>query len=136
MFRCEDLDKYKNFFDIDDKKNLVIENRGGTNEKFALEKLEYANLLIINDNLKAISLLLEGVHGVSPHIMITDSAEVEYQHSVNSNLCELPITIDKYISYKAFMFNQTQDDKKLANIFNLWLDRNPDILEKHKTSSV
>ncbi|MED7819192.1 MULTISPECIES: transporter substrate-binding domain-containing protein [unclassified Francisella] len=131
MTDCKNLSKYKNFEDIDNSKTLVIENRGGTNESFALQILKNANLLIINDNKLAIKSITNGLGNIHPNIMITDSVEIAYQHSINPQVCQIPVQIDKSSSYKAFMFNKTPQDKKLANQFNQWLKNNPDILKKY-----
>ena len=40
MTACKNLNKYKTFKDIDSPETLVIENRGGTNETFALQNLK------------------------------------------------------------------------------------------------
>jgi cyclohexadienyl dehydratase len=134
MTNCDNISKYNKYSDIDSEKNLVIENRGGTNESFAISKFKHANILIINDNQEAIASLYKGVLGVKPDIMITDSVEITYQHSINSKLCMIPISIDNKHSQMAFMFNQNSNGEKLANEFNTWLDKNPKILKEYKKS--
>lgn len=136
MTQCNNLNKYKFFDDIDNPKTLVIENRGGTNEKIALAKLKKAKLLIINDNQLAIKSLTEGIDGIYPNIMFTDTLEIHYQHSINPKLCKILVDFDKKISYKAFMFNKNEKGKILANKFDRWLDNNPEILKSYQYSAV
>ena len=120
MTQCKNLDRYKSFDDIDSPKTLVIENRGGTNEKIALAKLKNAKLLIINDNKQAIKSLTNGVDDIYPDIMFTDTVEISYQHSINPKLCEIPVDFDNNTSYKAFMFNNDKDGETLKTRFNDW----------------
>ncbi|AJC48661.1 transporter substrate-binding domain-containing protein [Allofrancisella guangzhouensis] len=121
MSLCENVDKYKNYQDIDSPNTLIIENRGGTNEKFALQKVRNAKILIINDNKQAIKSITEGIDGIRPDIMFTDTVEIAYQHSINSKLCQIPVKVDNNISYKAFMFNKTEEGRELVKEFNQWL---------------
>jgi len=120
MTQCKSLSKYKSFEDIDNPQILVIENRGGTNESIALEKLKNAKLLITNDNQQAIKSLTNGIDNIHPDIMFTDTAEIAYQHSINPKLCEIPVNFDKNISYKAFMFNNGKSGNELKDAFNAW----------------
>lgn len=137
MTQCKNLDKYKSFDDIDNPKTLVIENRGGTNEKIALTKLKKAKLLIVSDNQAAIKSLTEGIDdNIYPDIMFTDTLEIHYQHSINPKLCKILVNFDKKISYKAFMFNKNEKGKVLANKFDKWLDNNPEILKSYQYSAV
>lgn len=133
MTQCKNLSKYKSFDDIDNPQSLVIENRGGTNEGIALAKLTQAKLLIINNNKQAINSLIEGVDGIHPDIMFTDSVEIDYQHSINPKLCQIPIDFDNNISYKAFMFNKNHKGKALTNKFNTWLKNNPKVLKNYQS---
>ena len=124
MTQCKNLNKYKSFEDIDNPKTLVVENRGGTNENIALAKLKNAKLLIINDNKQAIKSLTNGISGIYPDIMFTDTTEITYQHSINPKLCQIIVVdFDRNISYKAFMFNKTFQGKQLADQYNEWLSK-------------
>lgn len=134
MTACKNLGKYKTFKDIDNPKTLVIENRGGTNEKFALQKLKKAKLLIINDNKEAIKSIVNSIGNIHPDIMFTDNSEIKYQHSINPKICQIPIQIDKTSSFKAFMFNKTANGRKLANQFDQWLKDNPKIFKAYTNS--
>ncbi|MFT5950279.1 MAG: cyclohexadienyl dehydratase [Francisella sp.] len=125
MTQCKSLSKYKSFNDIDSPETLVIENRGGTNESIALAKLKNAKLLIINDNKQAIKFLTDGFDGIQPNIMFTDTVEIAYQHSINSNLCQIPIQVDNTKSYKTFMFNKDKNGKKLRDNFDTWYKNKP-----------
>lgn len=131
MTACKNLAKYKSLKDIDNPKTLVIENRGGTNETFALQNLKKADLLIISDNKRAIKSITNGLRNIHPDVMITDSVEIAYQHSINPQICQIPVQIDKSSSFKAFMFNKTANGKKLVRQFNQWLKNNPKIFKAY-----
>lgn len=113
MTACKKLNKYKTFNDIDNPKTLVIENRGGTNQVFALQKLKNAKVLIISDNNQAINSIIKGIDNIHPDIMFTDTLEIAYQHSKNHKICQIPVKVDDNQYYKAFMFNNTSQGKKL-----------------------
>lgn len=66
--------------------------------------------------------------------MFTDTVEIAYQHSINSNLCQIPIQVDNIKSYKAFMFNKISQRKTLSVEFNQWLKNNPKIFNNYKNS--
>ncbi|AJI56749.1 transporter substrate-binding domain-containing protein [Francisella philomiragia] len=134
MTNCKNLSKFKSFADIDNPNTLIIENRGGTNENFALQKIKNAQLLIIADNKLAVKSITDGIDGIYPDIMFTDSPEIAYQHSINPNICQVPIKVDDSISYKAFMFNNTPIGKNLANKFNDWIKDNPKIFHQYLNS--
>lgn len=116
MTNCKNLSKFKSFADIDNPNTLIIENRGGTNENFALQKIKNAQLLIIADNKLAVKSITDGIDGIYP------------------NICQVPIKVDDSISYKAFMFNNTPAGKNLANKFNDWIKDNPKILHQYLNS--
>jgi cyclohexadienyl dehydratase len=124
MTQCSKLKRFKTFANIDSPSTLVVENRGGTNEKIALEKLKQAKLLIVNDNQAAINSLTNGIDKIYPDIMFTDTSEINYLHSINPKLCMIPVDFDKNISYKAFMFNKDKKGQILKNSFNAWFSKN------------
>ncbi|APC90904.1 MULTISPECIES: transporter substrate-binding domain-containing protein [Francisella] len=134
MTACKKLNKYKTFSDIDNPKTLVIENRGGTNQIFAMQKLKNAKVLIISDNDQAINSIINGIDNIHPDIMFTDTLEIAYQHSKNHKICQIPVKVDDNQYYKAFMFNNTPQGKKTAQEFNNWLSSNPTILKKYINS--
>ena len=70
MTACKKLNKYKTFSDIDNPKTLVIENRGSTNQLFALQKLKNAKLLIISGNNQAINSIIKGIYNIQPDIIL------------------------------------------------------------------
>ncbi|MBK2232886.1 transporter substrate-binding domain-containing protein [Francisella tularensis] len=134
MTACKKLNKYKTFNDIDNPKTLVIENRGGTNQVFALQKLKNDKVLIISDNNQAINSIIKGIDNIHPDIMFTDTLEIAYQHSKNHKICQVPVKVDDNQYYKAFMFNNTSQGKKIAQEFDNWLNNNPTILKKYTKS--
>jgi len=133
MTQCKNLSKYKSFDDIDNPQTLVIENRGGTNEELALSIIKNANLLIVENNTLAMKYLKQGFKKIIPDIMITDSTEIDYQHSINPDLCQIPLQIDNTESYKAFMFNKDKQGEKLRDKFDRWLKDNPKNFHNYKS---
>lgn len=132
MTQCKNSNKYKSFADIDNPQTLIIENRGGTNEELALKIIKNANLLIVENNTLAMKYLKEGFKNMAPDIMITDSTEIDYQHSINPELCKIPVEIDSTKSYKAFMFNKDKQGEELRDKFNKWLKDNPSALKEYR----
>ena len=129
MTQCKNINKYKSWSDIDNSNNFIVENHGGTNEKFALSKIHNANILILSDNTKALNSLEKGIDGIYPNIMFTDTLEINYLHkSVNKNLCMIKLKIDNNIKNKAFMFANTSEGQKLVLKFNNWLKKKPKVL--------
>lgn len=81
--RCDDIARYDNLDAIDRPGVRVIVNPGGTNERFARENLEHADVIVHADNTTIFDALIEQ----RADVMITDAIEVRLQSSVHPELC-------------------------------------------------
>lgn len=118
MIRCTDLAKFHSFKDIDQESITVIENRGGTNQEFALAHIKNARISIVKQNESAINSLIT----IPPlaDVMFTDDTEVGYRHMVNPNLCQASLLEEFPGSPKVFLFSKNQRGLYLVQKFNLW----------------
>ena len=74
LIRSEDVNKYKTLADINRPEVVVMENPGGTNEKFARANLPEAKIIIHHVNEEIPSLIATG----KADVMITEMAEAGY----------------------------------------------------------
>ncbi|WP_298770276.1 transporter substrate-binding domain-containing protein [uncultured Shewanella sp.] len=114
LMRCRDQSRFKTFDDIDVEGVRVVENRGGTNEAFALSRVKKATLIIVPNNHLPFILLTEN----KADVMFTDSIEVNYMHSINPALCGLASKKLYTQSEKVFLFGR--DEGALQQQFNAW----------------
>ncbi len=82
LIRKEDIGRYKTLEDINRKEVTVMENPGGTNERFAKEKLPEATLVIHEKNAEIPHLIAEG----EADVMITEIAEAGYYVQMDDRL--------------------------------------------------
>ncbi|AUR52646.1 transporter substrate-binding domain-containing protein [Aquella oligotrophica] len=118
MIRCSDRVKYSRFALIDNESVIVSENRGGTNQDFALKNIKHAVIRLTPKNDIAIASLT-----MTPplaDVMFTDSIEADYRHHVNHNLCLADIPEKFPGSPKVFIFAKTEVGRKLQQLFNQW----------------
>ncbi len=81
--RCEDRAKFAALADIDKSQVKVIVNPGGTNEQFAREHIENAQLIVHADN----RTIFDEIIARRADVMITDGVEVELQTRRHKELC-------------------------------------------------
>ncbi|MDE5030074.1 cyclohexadienyl dehydratase, partial [Francisella tularensis subsp. holarctica] len=81
---------------------------------FSLHKLKNSKVIIISYNNQSINYIIKGIDNINPDIMFTDTLEIAYQHSKNHKICQVPVKVDDNQYYKAFMFNNTSQGKKIA----------------------
>ena len=113
VIRCVNKNRLKSLRDIDQQPIRVIENKGGTNEKFARSILNHASLIIDNSNLNIFDKIINN----DADVMFTDGAEAKYQKELHSQLCIVqldPMIAKPYA--KAIMMHS--DDKKLQQRIN------------------
>lgn len=118
LIRCDDRTKYNNITDINQPKIRVIENRGGSNEQFARQKLPQAQLIIETNNIVVFSKLINK----TADVMITDGIEADYQRKLYPNLCVFQF--DEIVSPqipKAIMIRT--EDVTLQQQINHWLNQ-------------
>lgn len=122
LVKCKDLKRFNNFAAIDKKNVRVVENRGGTNQDFALQHIKRATIVLVPNNFDALNSLTEATH--SADVMFTDDIEANYRHKINPALC-LAVIPEKFPSSdKVFIFTKTKDGKKLQQKFNHWWKSN------------
>lgn len=82
LIRIEDVDKYKTLDDINKKEVVVMENPGGTNERFVRNNLPDATLIIHEENAQIPALIAEG----EADVMITEILEAGYYVQIDKRL--------------------------------------------------
>ena len=82
LIRKEDVDKYKTLDDINKKEVVVMENPGGTNERFVRNNLPDVTLIIHEDNAQIPTLIAEG----EADVMITEILEAGYYVQIDKRL--------------------------------------------------
>ena len=88
LIRSEDIDKYKTLEDLNKKEVVIMENPGGTNERFVRENLPEATLIIHENNAEIPHLIAEG----EADVMITETAEAGYYVQMDDRLAAPLIT--------------------------------------------
>ena len=117
VFNCADQLKYKSLRDIDQPQVRVIENPGGTNERFARKNLQKADIILFADNTIIFSQLLNH----QADVMITDSIEAGYQRKLNPGLCVLQFPLETEQERKAYMLRA--EDQQLLDEVNAWINQ-------------
>jgi cyclohexadienyl dehydratase len=80
--RCTDAAKFATIADIDKSGVRVIENPGGTNERFARANLKSAEITIHGDNVTIFDEIAKG----NADLMITDASETRYQQKLHQGV--------------------------------------------------
>ncbi|HVV68251.1 MAG TPA: transporter substrate-binding domain-containing protein [Gammaproteobacteria bacterium] len=117
VFNCENQSKYQSLSDIDQPHVKVIENPGGTNERFARQQLPKADIRIFADNTTIFSQLLNH----QADVMITDAIEAGYQQKLHPELCVLHFPHETEQERKAYML-RPEDQQLLAEV-NAWINQ-------------
>jgi len=81
--RCENVARYQTIADIDKPTVTVIENPGGSNERFARANFKSAKIVIYNDNTTIFDEILKG----NADVMISESVETIVQQKLHPGLC-------------------------------------------------
>jgi cyclohexadienyl dehydratase len=82
LIRKEDTEKYKTLEDINKKEVVVMENPGGTNERFVRSNLPNVTLIIHDKNAEIPHLIAEG----EADVMITEILEAGYYVQIDDRL--------------------------------------------------
>lgn len=98
VVRCEDKDKYRTLRQIDRPGTTVVVNPGGTNEEFARENIEQAEITVHPDNTTIFEEIIEG----RADLMMTDASETLYQAEIHPELCSVHPEKPFTFSEKAF----------------------------------
>lgn len=122
MVRCSEQQRFTNFTAIDNESITVIENRGGTNELFALQHLTRATIILVPENYTAITALTKTP--TRADVMFTDNVEVTYHHELDGKLCPANLAETFPQPDKVFLFSRDNFGVKLQQQFNSWWLKN------------
>ncbi|AUI86223.1 hypothetical protein BS333_07370 [Vibrio azureus] len=120
LFTKENAHLFKRFSDIDKRENVIIENKGGTNEIYVNKIIKNADIKIIESNIAVFDCFEK--YQEKPYAMITDSVEVEYRSNSSDSVfsneglnMELNHNPERY---KVYMANQTTKGKAIILAMN------------------
>jgi cyclohexadienyl dehydratase len=131
--RCADVAKYGTIADIDKSGVRVIENPGGTNERFARANLKNAGITIHNDNVTIFDEIAKG----NADLMITDASETLYQQKLHHgvlcavhpdkpfNFAEKAYWLQRDGAFKDFVdqwLHIAMEDGSFARIYAAWFE--------------
>jgi hypothetical protein len=91
--KCENVAKFQTVADIDKPNVTVIENPGGSNERFARANFKQAKIVIFPDNVTIFDEILKG----NADVMISESVETIVQQKLRPGLCA--VNPDKPLQY-------------------------------------
>lgn len=111
--RCENVQKFQTVADIDKPGVTVIENPGGSNERFARATFKQAKIVIFNDNTKIFDEILKG----SADVMISESVEAIVQQKLRPGLCA--VNPGKPLQYGEMAYLLPRGDVA----FKAWVDQ-------------
>jgi cyclohexadienyl dehydratase len=111
--RCENAAKFQTVADIDKPNVTVIENPGGSNERFVRANFRNAKIVIYNDNTTIFDEILKG----HADVMISESAETLVQQKLRPGLCA--VNPDKPLQYGEMAWLLPRGD----TIFKAWIDQ-------------
>ena len=120
LVRCGDVARFGSLTDIDQAATTVVENRGGTNEAFAMNTIKHAVLILVPNNAAPFSYLKDG----RADVMFTDSIEALYQ-AKNSDGALCAVNPDKPYTHVEKVALFARDQGKLRDTFNSWLKARP-----------
>ncbi|MCX8514123.1 MAG: transporter substrate-binding domain-containing protein [Burkholderiales bacterium] len=118
LIKCAATNLFSNFAQIDQDHVMVVENRGGTNQDFALEHLKHATIILYAQNDKALASLTQAP--IIADVMFTDDTEANYWHQINPQLCVAAIPEKFTVAHKVFLFAKNAQGKALNKLFNSW----------------
>jgi cyclohexadienyl dehydratase len=111
--KCENVSKFQSVADIDKASVTVIENPGGSNEKFARANFKQAKIVIFNDNTTIFDEILKG----NADVMISESVETIAQAKLRPGLCA--VNPDKPLQYGEMAWLVPRGDA----VFKSWMDQ-------------
>jgi cyclohexadienyl dehydratase len=115
LVRCGDEAKYGSLQAIDKAGTRVVENRGGTNQSFALTEIDKAVVIVVPTNDMPFQYLKDG----KADVMFTDAAEATYYAQQHSGLSAVHPDQPYMHVDKVFLFRK--DEKALHDEFDAWL---------------
>ena len=109
--KCENVAKFQTVADIDKPGVVVIENPGGSNERFARANFKQAKVVIFNDNATIFDEILKG----NADVMISESAETIIQQKLRPGLCA--VNPDKPLQYGEMAWLLPRGDATFKELF-------------------
>ena len=111
--RCENVGKFQTIADIDKPGVTVIENPGGSNERFARANFKQAKIVIFDDNTK----IFDEILNRRADVMISESVEAVVQQRSKPGLCAVNPT--KPLQYGEMAYLLPRGDM----VFKAWVDQ-------------
>lgn len=111
--KCENVAKFQTVADIDKPNVTVIENPGGSNERFARANFKQAKIVIFPDNVTIFDEILKG----NADVMISESVETIVQQKLRPGLCA--VNPDKPLQYGEMAWLLPRGDV----VFKAWVDQ-------------
>jgi len=113
--KCENAAKFQTVTDIDKPGVTVIENPGGSNERFARANFKQAKIVIFNDNTTIFDEILKG----NADVMISESVETIVQAKLRPGLCA--VNPDKPLQYGEMAWLLPRGDGAMKEWMDTWL---------------
>ena len=111
--KCENVAKFQTIADIDKPNVTVIENPGGSNERFARANFKQAKIVIFNDNTTIFDEILKG----NADVMISESVETIVQSKLRPGLCA--VNPERPLQYGEMAYLLPRGDAT----FKAWVDQ-------------
>jgi len=111
--KCENVKRFQTVADIDKPGVTVIENPGGSKERFARANFKQAKIVIFEDNTKIFDEILKG----NADVMISESVETMVQQKLRPGLCA--VNPDKPLQYGEMGYLLPRGDV----VFKAWVDQ-------------
>lgn len=111
--KCENVSRFQTVADIDKPEVTVIENPGGSNERFARANFKQAKIVIFNDNNTIFDEILKG----NADVMISESVETMVQQKLRPGLCA--VNPEKPLQYGEMAWLLPRGDGP----FKAWVDQ-------------
>ena len=113
--KCENVAKFQTIADIDKPNVTVIENPGGSNEKFVRANFKQAKIVIFPDNVTIFDEILKG----NADVMISESAETLVQQKLRPGLCA--VNPEKPLQYGEMAWLLPRGDSAMKAWFDTFL---------------
>jgi len=113
--KCENVQKFQTVADIDKPGVTVIENPGGSNERFARANFKQAKIVIYDDNTTIFDEILKG----KADVMISESVETLVQQKLRPGLCA--VNPDKPLQYGEMAWLLPRGDGAWKSWVDQWL---------------
>ncbi|HET7097843.1 MAG TPA: transporter substrate-binding domain-containing protein [Casimicrobiaceae bacterium] len=113
--KCENVAKFQTIADIDKPSVTVIENPGGSNERFARANFKQAKIVIFPDNVTIFDEILKG----NADVMISESVETIVQAKLRPGLCA--VNPDKPLQYGEMAWLLPRGDSAMKGWMDTWM---------------